>query len=197
VWRRREFENYFLDSSWLAQSRYLRKDFDEAKLRERLVSIATARLYLEVVRTLIIDRRETAKETWIDNPTNPALFPSAQAALEYVLGLPDWQQFLSTRREAHSAAALQKDFRSIEFLYSGGTVPLQFGVGEWLHRMPGKEILHQLLNEGFEPQSQQRQPLSGQSGVRVILTELLKQDNAQVPEDFRNLQALIAARTAA
>jgi len=116
VWRRRELENYFLEPAFLLGSGYCKEDFKKNNgqlLREKILSLATERLYLDVANYVIVSLREDFKETWIEKFKKTSDFPDKKTALEQ---LTQKQEFRSFSKKYHSEQRKKKlwhDFRNI------------------------------------------------------------------------------------
>ncbi len=80
IWRRREIENYFLESDYLIQSQYCRVEKDD--LEQQILQFANKRLFLDAANHVIISIREELKRNWIETFSNPDEFSSKKIALE-------------------------------------------------------------------------------------------------------------------
>ena len=83
VWRRREIENYFLEPSFLVESKYCH--ISEGELTTTLVRVAQKRLFLDASNSVISSVRQEQKSTWIEHFTKLEKFPSRETAIEQLI----------------------------------------------------------------------------------------------------------------
>ena len=195
IWRRRELENYFIDPSYLAKSSFLVGK--RGKLDRKILSIANERLFLEVVNLVIISIREELKKRWIELPSNPSDFPNKESALDRLVGMPAFANHRGKVEKQVSSAEIARRFNERYNMMTGGQYPVVFGTGNWLHMIKGKQVLHQLANSDcFKVVDLNDIPVDQGSRVKDLVTNLLRQDLNDQPDDFKELVRLVGDKIA-
>lgn len=193
IWRKKEIENYFLDPMLLSASEFLKGEITEADIREAIVSYAKEELYMCVTNRVIIDLRENLKVNWIHNYTNSNEFPNKETALLTLKGNAVIKEKLS---EIDTMFSSMEDIfnRELRFLL-GENEELRWGEGRWLDLMPGKSILHKLLNSTklFVVTDNYGNQVTGKDRRKLILSRILK-DESVWPDDFKKLKTLLDNR---
>ena len=193
VWRRREIENYFLDPSFLVQSKYCQ--FSEEKLKTTLEELAKKRVFLDVANFVISSIREDQTSRWTRHFTNPEDFPSKEKAIERVS-----EKALAEQSGEDLTVMLLRDKITNQFekrlkSMTGDKENLTYGTGQWVAMIRGKKVLPQLLNSGgFQVTDASGQPLTGKEMQKEIVKDLIKNNVNSLPEDLVKLPKLIQER---
>lgn len=193
IWRKKEIENYFLDPKLLCASEFLKEGVAEEMIRERIIDYARSNIYMFVANRVVVHLREELKAEWIKLFKHREDFPNAEAALSQLLnndlikGKPCCvKEFFSTVPEL---------FHDEQELMMGDGGNLEWGKGRWLDLMPGKDLLHMLLNDGklFDVVDKKGRPVQGAPKRYEIMQRLLVvQENW--PDDFKSLKQLLTKR---
>ena len=192
VWRRREIENYFLDPTYLLQSRFCQASQDE--LEEKILEYVKERLFLDAANHVVISIRENLKRDWIVKFLNPMDFSTKEKALQKLRDAEEFGQHRSDVDQKVSAAEVERRFHERVELMTGGQSPLIFGTGEWLYMVQGKRVLAQVINSGcFSVPGADGTALEGREKTNEIVKNLLKEASVH-PDDFVTLRRLIATR---
>lgn len=146
MWHRREFENYFLDLEVLETSSFVREGVN---LRERICRRAGERLFLDVVRHVLIEFREELKAEWFELPTDPGQFRSREAALRALRGFDELEEKADQFEDAVEFEALEERFHSTLERMCGESKEPTIGEGDWLRLQKGSKILQKVVNECF------------------------------------------------
>ncbi|MBF0624183.1 MAG: hypothetical protein HQL82_05190 [Magnetococcales bacterium] len=199
IWRKREFENYFLDPGFLQQSNHIKKSCRGAQGRSRLenllVKLANKRLFLDVVNRVILTVREEQKRNWIETFSNPDDFPDVSSARQR---LQDSATLSQRGRDVAAAVAPQvigKLFDEVLDEFSAGQVPLVFGHGQWLDRMSGKELFHQLVTTCCEVRDRVNEPVQGRDRIIAVVKDLMRPEVTDKPNDFLELKEFVLRAT--
>jgi hypothetical protein len=192
IWRKRELENYFIDPDYLGQSKYLKAGVD---IRQRILDECNRRLFLDAANlTLYALGRQLRKPLAIPHFADPLQFKNKQAGMSQLSQLAGL-----VGKRAEVADILRQD--TIEGIYarfvaelSGGTLPLQYGLGTWLERMSGKEIFRVVANECFQVKTIANEQLQGKEKYQQIARDLVKLPLEQQPTDFQDIVGLLQAR---
>ena len=196
VWRRKEIEKYFLEPSFLIESRFCKEEFranNGQQLQEKIISLAMERLYLDVANYVIVSKREDFRQQWIENFSDTAKFPTKEAALNQ---LKQCQKFKEFSEKVSLQTAVEKiTARFQEYLdeMTGGNEPLQWGIGKWLNMISGKGIFHTLVNQCFQVMNQDGRALRGREARDLLAKDLLR-TGRNLPQDFTELKRLIDER---
>ncbi len=183
IWRRRMIENYFIDPDFLAQSPRL-KPKAMKQLSSKILGLCQKRLYLDLVKMVIIDIRETLKTSWITLPTNPELFPDAESARMFLLSHEALKMRATDTAQATSAAKIRELFDMKYHLLSNGKERLVYGEGDWIKHVDGKPVLNAIVHWGMHAGESDRDHLTS------TVTELVK-ISKNLPQDFIELKKLI------
>lgn len=75
--------------------------------------------------------------------------------------------------------------------WTAGIIPLEYGYGNWLERLCGKEIFRTGANQCFKVQNRVGETLRGKIKANEIVKDLLRLPPTNQPKDFRELYHLI------
>lgn len=189
IWHKRELENYFINPDYIEKSTYLKPGID---IRKSVLDECNLRIFLNAANlTLYSISRELRKPLPIQHFKNPEEFKDQDAGMLKLKGLSAMSE-----RKVSVATVLEKDTvrnRYFEFVeeLSGGTIPLQYGLGSWLERMSGKEIFRVLANRCFEVKDLDGNLVRGKEQNKIIAKGLVKLPIEQQPSDLQNLVNLL------
>jgi hypothetical protein len=189
IWRKRELENYFINPDYIEKSTYLKPGID---IRKNVLDECNLRIFLDAANlTLYSISRELRRPLPIKHFKNPEEFKDQDAGMFKLEGLSAMSD-----RKVSVATVLEKNTvksRYFEFVeeLSGGTTPLQYGLGSWLERMSGKEIFRVLANQCFEVKDLEDNLVKGKEQNKIIAKGLVKLSIEQQPHDFQNLVKLL------
>ncbi len=192
VWFRREIENYFLIPEYLLQSKWITASEDQ--IRQYILEGFSKRLYLDTANQVIIHIRETLKENWIKLFDKAADFGTKDAALSKLSQVTEF----SLQKKKVLKLLKQDKIRSlfIEHLdkMTGGKEKLEYGYGQWLELLKGKEVLQSVINACFKVKDAKGNFLQGDDKIEEVVKELAKKTLDKQPEDFKRLHQLISDR---
>ncbi len=192
IWRRRQFENYFLIPEYLEKSEYVkcaRRD-----LERHILKFASERVFLDIVNLVIIRIREQMKKNWIQLFENSPGFETKEKALQRLLNL---QEFGSKKREVPQILrkdVLKKSFEDTCHQFFGEADELQFGYGRWLEMISGKDVLRQVDNECFRFKDDFGKAFQGHERIIRVGKNLVKKNLSEQPDDFQELYRMIENR---
>lgn len=196
IWRRKEIENYFLDSSYLSQSKYCEVSEDEIK--NTILKYANDRFFFDVANNVIISIREELKQTWIDKFSDPSGFSTKDIALNKLKEANEFRDHCSNVNQKLSVEEIEYRFNNIVERMAGDKSQLVFGSGEWLDLIPGKKVLSQVINSGcFKVKNANGNNLQGREKMNEVIKDLLQKDPSVLPNDFLTLKRLISTRITA
>lgn len=200
IWRRRELENYFIEPKWMARSAFLRSDWSEVRLAAAIQQLAAKRIYLDCANLVIARVREDQKATWVKHFKAQDLpqLDSADAAREKLCALPAWTERQVRLGEVMGTQQLASAFDEQLAELLGGAAHPQYGCGNWLHMVAGKELFEAIANEAFQVVNGNRATLQGKEARNLLARERVN-DATHRPSDFEELAELLdrAMRTAA
>ena len=193
IWRKKEIENYFLNPTMLCSSEFILEGVTEEHIRERIKAYAKANIYMFAANRVIIRLREELKHQWIELYDKKEDFPDKEAAL---------YKLMHNDKIQNKPTEVKGLFSTIEALFEselgfmvGEDGDLQWGKGKWLELMPGKKILHELLNDTklFIVSGNGGRKVEGNRKRQEILARLLSKPE-NWPDDFVQLKNIIGAR---
>lgn len=195
IWRKKEIENYFLDSSFLSKSSYFVTDKTEDDLQKIILKQANRYLYMAAVNYTIISIREELKSNWIEIFKNVDEFKTEAEALEKLLTIRNFSEFQQKVSDKLKDEQIQSIFASYITLATGGEETLKWGKGKWLDLLPGKNILHSVLGTAlFVVKNRNGISLTGREKEQEIIKDLLTKTE-HLPSDFIQLATLLKKRT--
>lgn len=194
VWRRREIENYFIEPSFLATSKYLRSGTTKDVLTQCIVQSAQQRLFLDVANRVVVHIREELKTKWVETFSNPADFGTKGQALERLRAVKAFTDRKKKLSQLVSTRNIGTLFGNYLDRMTGGQEKLAVGVGEWLSHIQGKAVLHQIVHSNvFVVPDAKGVPVNGGEKLNAVVKGLLC-DETHLPDDFKTLKRLILAR---
>ena len=193
LWKRREIENYFLEPSYLVESKYC--TITQEKLEEQILKIVQDRLFLDVANYVVISIREELKKTWIHKFKNSSEFQNKETAINKLKGIAEFDEYKAEVSGKTSSEELGAKFNYYLKIMIGENESPIFGVGEWLDMIQGKKVLNQIIHsKNFEVKDLNGNYLQGDKKLNVIIEELLQKDESVLPSDFIELKKLIKER---
>lgn len=192
IWRRREFESYFIDPDYLRRTKWLKQG---AQVEHHLLEETARRVFWDAADLTIIAARETLRENWI------TLFPAPQGletrddALRQLLGRGEFRSFRGRAGRLTSARWLDDRYTVTVDRFLDGAAAPGMDRGTWLHEMSAKEILPTLVGSCCTVKNAVDRRVQGAKAVYEVARSLVALPLDQQPEDFRDLLALLAAAT--
>lgn len=192
VWRQREIENYFLDPEYLCHSGLLRVTPEE--LKRRVKKHCSDRLFLDAANAVIISIREDQKQNWIGLFPNPSEFKTEAESLTRLCERAELAERKKAVARSVTKTEIGKRLRKILQDMTGGTIPLEYGRGNWLQRVRGKKILQQIVSTCCTVKDTDGRQVQGSARLNEVVKALVRQDMSRQPEDFHQLHDLIKTR---
>jgi hypothetical protein len=188
IWRRHEFENYFLEPEFVSQALSFRGGLD--RLATALLAEAQRRVFYDAADLVAKEVRfrfrfwNLPKLKWAGDS-----FSDAAHAEASLLEGCDWQAVTREKDEVLSAEWLRARFRlNLDTLVGGAhAATLQRGRGQWLLRMAGSSLIGSVLSERFfEVPGSDGRPLTGRQLWREVARDLMRRfdDLAHRPQDL-------------
>jgi hypothetical protein len=195
IWRKREIENYFLDPNLLSRSRYLTKSTAKSDLQSKILESAQKRLFINIANQVIVSVREELKSNWIKIFTEKQGFSDKHSAINILKKTKEFEIFRNNVGAKTAETELIDRFESIHELVSKGDETLSWDRGNWISMLAGKEILNDILNSTyFKVKDVQNNFLQGKEKVKHIISDLIKNGDSYLPDDFMALKKLIKKR---
>ncbi len=194
VWHNRELENYFLNPEYICKSTYLKPNID---IKKRILDECNLRIFLDAANLTIYKiNRELQQEPFktIRHFTDLTSFANKMNGENQLL-----EAFFTGDRINSLAGILGVE--NIKEIYSnfveelsGGVFPLEYGAGNWLERMSGKEVFHIISNQCFEVKDASGNLLHGKEKNKQIAKQLVKLPIHEQPQDFQKLVEVLRNR---
>lgn len=194
-WRKRELENYFIAPDYLRSSQFLKTSEDD--LRKRLLKEANRRFYLEAANLVLLKIRSavvTPPTAWF---TQVEKFKSREDALQELVTSPALEERGDAIRDLLKTENRETLLDETLAMLSGGKAELEYGAGEWLNLMSGKQIFHAIAGQVFRVTDASGKILQGLEQNNEVARDLLKHPLADQPDDFQQLVALLQNKVAA
>ncbi len=183
------------DPDYLMGSRFLKVTGPE--LRQRILDECNRRLFLDAANLTLLALHRKVRTPFAGHFRNPDEFPTQSDGAKRLEG-----HAALLDKAASVAGTLSKG--TVAGLYStfvdelgGGTFPLQYGVGNWLERMSGKEVFRSIAGSCFQVIARDGRTLQGKDQNKEVAKTLLGLPIDRQPADFRQLVDLLKARVAA
>ncbi|OGG99841.1 MAG: hypothetical protein A2600_13510 [Candidatus Lambdaproteobacteria bacterium RIFOXYD1_FULL_56_27] len=192
IWRRRELENYFLEPSYLSQSKFF--NGDKEQLSKEVLKLANEQIYMDAANQVINELRERLRDTKIKHFKKPAEFVNRASALNQLRCVKEFKTIPSMVTSQLEAEKLERSLDEQLNKMTGGEAALAFGRGNWLSLIDGKRITQKIFGNKkmFKVRDGNDSDIKGPERVRQIAKDLLLQPNQ--PSDFIELKKLIEAR---
>lgn len=192
IWKKRELENYFIEPTYLANSSFLKTNLDD--LKELILNECNQRIFIDAANFTILNLHRKVKRKFCNQFRNLDKFKSQQ---DGEFALANLTEIASKKHEIDEILTIdivkQIYFEFVQEL-SGGTLPLQYGCGNWLEQLSGKEIMNNIMNQCFQVKDRNGKYLQGEERTKQVVKELLNLPLNQQPDDFQNLVALLKTR---
>ena len=196
IWKKKEIENYFLDSAYLCQASYLDKSKSEVDIQKIIIRQATRFLYMSVVNQVIISIREDFKKNWVKIFRDQDDFPDEATALKIILSMLEFSNFSSTVSQKIAQEEIKTRFNKYLSLMTGDERRLVWNKGQWQNMIPGKNILHNVLGSTlFTVLDREGNKLTGVEKETEIIKDLLS-PKKNLPDDFIKLIKILKERDA-
>jgi hypothetical protein len=192
VWRRRELENYFLDPSYLKASQYLVKSEDE--LAAKIQKIAQQRLFLDAANLVLLELRDGLMSPPEAAFRQPEQFQDRSAALAQLLQCQGLSEKKAKTAKLVESSYIESRFDAWLNRMTAGRTTLEYGCGEWLDLMSGKEMFNAVVNEAFKVKKIDGSLLTGKDKNKEVVRKLLELPLNSQPQDFQELVNLIKQR---
>lgn len=147
IWKKRELENYFIEPTYLSNSSFLKTNLND--LKERILNECNQRIFIYAANFTILhlNKKITKKLCYSFSDFNQfKCKEDGEQKLEEVLTT----EIASKKNEIDEILTIdivkQIYFEFVQEL-SGGTLPLQYGYGNWLEQLSGKEIMNNIMNQ--------------------------------------------------
>lgn len=192
IWKKRELENYFIEPTYLANSSFLKTNLDD--LKELILNECNQRIFIDAANFTILNLHRKVKRKFCNQFRNLDKFKSQQ---DGEFALANLTEIASKKHEIDEILTIdivkQIYFKFVQEL-SGGTLPLQYGCGNWLEQLSGKEIMNNIMNQCFQVKDRNGKYLQGEERTKQVVKELLRLPLNQQPDDFQNLVTLLKTR---
>jgi hypothetical protein len=194
VWRRCQFEDYFLEPEFVAQSRYFRDtDRQPGDIWDALLRAANGRVFLDAANLVLMEVRDALQK--VDIPKfslGDGDFETLEGA-EDALTARDFPRVRSQAEEQTSADWLATRFReNVQMLFRADECDeLRPNRGRWLERMEGSALIGAALSPRFFlVRGSDGKPLQGPPLWRRVARNLmLRFDDLDVkPQDLVELR---------
>lgn len=192
IWRKRELENYFIVPEYVAQSPFLSVSADQ--LKDRILTACRKRLYLDVVNLVIVQVREELKQNWVELFGRVSDFQTRNAALKMLLDLSAFPKRKKETSRIVGKASLKRAFESWLDDFTGGLDALEYGEGNWLDLIRGKDVFRTIAGNCFRVRDAQGQTLQGGRKYHQVAKSLTQLPVDRQPSDFVQLSELLENR---
>ncbi len=194
IWRKHEFENYFINPDYIQQSKYL--TVSNIKLKKNIQAACNQRIFLDAVNltTRILDEKTqkisipTFKATGQRKNCEIEDFKDQKSGENQLLNLPHFLERSSEVTELLHTHNIQKIYSDHIQELTGGKFPLEYGIGTWLEEMAGKEILTEIFDSCFRVKEASGKTIQKpEFKYRYFIKDLLRKPLEQQPADFQQL----------
>lgn len=193
-WRKRELENYFIAPEYLCLSQFLVGS--EAELRKLILEEAKRRIFLEAANLVLLRIRSavvTPPSAWF---TQIEKFKNRQDALQELVNSQALQERGDSIRDLLETTNRENMLDETLAMLAGGKAQPEYGVGEWLNLMSGKQIFRAIAGQVFRVTDASDTILQGNEQNNEVAKDLLKRPLAEQPDDFRQLVTLLRDKVA-
>lgn len=192
IWRKRELENYFCDPDYLKNCDYL--SCEPEKLSETILKECRRRMFMEAANLAILAIHRELKRPVAKHFANVSKFKTSTNAENELISLASIIDGRKQIGKTLSTPSLKRLYRQFVAQLSGGTFPLEFGHGEWLQLMSGKEIFRSIAGPCFEVLDVHGKKLTGKPQNIEIARNLLSKPLAIQPFDFQEIIRVFTER---
>jgi hypothetical protein len=188
ILKKREIENYFLSPAFLCISQFRNTKISEKNITNKIICFAKKRLYADALNFVIISCREELQRTEIriESVNN---IETEQDALKTIEKIKSFHTY--NNKVKNLSKKMTTMFSDRLKLLCGDSKSLQFEKGQWQDQMEGKEILHNILSQGFfRVETNDKKILEGTEKFNAIIKDLLKPENQNHPAFPDELQTI-------
>lgn len=117
-------------------------------------------------------------------------FPTKESALAKLKEASEFDQHRVNVSRSLSFEQIERRFIDSLQVMTGGEDGIVFGMGKWIDYISGKKVLNEVVHS-----NKFRVPtLTGREKLNAIITDLLRQDLDNMPDDFVALRNVITSR---
>lgn len=182
IWRKRELENYFIDFAYISKSRYIKSKCNEDIIKEQILKNAKSILYSDVTQRIISTFKTCAKkkvQQFLNKDDAIKFLAESMAEMKNNCTIPSEEDLINKFNETLNQ-------------YTDGSDSLEYGKGNWINLISGKEIMLNVFNNCFDVKGDSGQiPFTPRDKNKKIVEDLLKNNLTEQPSDFQELIKLI------
>ncbi len=194
IWKKRELENYFIEPTYLSNSSFLKENISVDDLRDRILAGCNQRIFIDAANFTILDLNKKITKKLRCNFSDFSKFKCKEDGEQVLEQMTEMELKKNEIDEILTVDFVKQIyFETIQKL-SGGTLPLQYGCGNWLEQLSGKEIMNSIMNQCFQVKDRNDKYLQGADKTKQVVRELLHLPLHQQPADFKNLVTLLHRR---
>lgn len=192
IWNKRELENYFIEPTYLSNSSFLKTNLND--LKERILVECNQRIFIDAANFTILNLNKKVTKKLRCNFSDFNKFKCKEDGEQALEQLTEMELKKNEIDEILTIDFVKQIYFDFVQELSGGTLPLQYGCGNWLEQLSGKEIMNNIMNQCFQVQDRNDKYLQGKEKTKQVVKELLELPLNQQPDDFQNLIHLLEKR---
>jgi len=192
IWYRRELENYFIIPEYILKSQYLAVSEDE--LRQSILGCCRRRLFFDAANQVIIWIREEFKKNWIELFKTMDNVKTKDDALNKLIEMPEFTNKKDVVSKQLEKEKISRMFLEILDRLTGGKEEIDYGCGQWLQLLRGKEVLPTIAHKCFRVEDASGRILQGSGKINEMVKDLVRKPLEDQPEDFQKLHRVINER---
>jgi hypothetical protein len=192
VWRKREIENYFLDPEYLTKSKYLRRE--PAFVEAEILKEANKRIFMDAANLVLMSMHSAVGRPFVKHFADPDKFKKIHDGLNNLLALKEIGKKIKAVSSELNSNTIEQRYNEFLEACSGNKFPLEYGCGNWINLMSGKELFRAISARCFRVKNAVGKDIHGSEQNNEIAKSLLQDSTINQPDDFIDLVALIKNR---
>ena len=192
IWHKRELENFFIDPDYICKSKWLK--VTPNTLRQRIIKEFNRRIFLDAANLTLSALKRSIRIQFAPDFSNLAQFMTKADGARILDESPELEEKRNSFTTIFEKNKVNKIYSDFVLELSGGNLPLQYGSGNWIERMSGKEVFRSIAGSCFRVEAADGTILQGKEQNKQIVKQLLELPLNQQPHDFQLLVSLLENR---
>lgn len=199
IWKKREFENHFIDAEFLSKSQYAK---DKKGIEDFILEEAQKRIFLDAVdfaffalgQEFLNNRGYLSAKKVLSDKFNTETITTADMAISQMRSA-DFSAFATSIENLIKVENLISEFKSQLVRISCNHDNLSYKDKSWMENMRGKKILNSVINsKNFSFKGQRSKFLKSEKKEIEVVWEIMSRNENDIPADIMEVAEMIENR---